>query len=209
MSSLVRLTDINISQRRQSLAELLHRTLIRLHLFPLCVLRAALFFCMETQILQQNHLAAVCLVDRFLDLLAHAVAREHHALPQQLLELRHDGLQAILLVGLAVRPAQVRHEDDGLGAMVDGVFDGRQRAHDALVVGDVLGGVEGHIEVDADEDPLVGQVDVLNRELIGEGHFGYAGSAIDCDGGADCGSGTRIKVEQILQVNCGIERPIE
>jgi hypothetical protein len=42
----------------------------------------------------------------------------------------------------------VGHEDDGLGAIVDGVLDGRDGADDALGVGDLLVGVERDVEVD-------------------------------------------------------------
>ena len=50
--------------------------------------------------------------------------------------------------------------------MLQGVLDGGQRSHDARVVGDgraVFG--ERHIEVDADEDPLVGQFNITYGEL--------------------------------------------
>lgn len=40
------------------------------------------------------------------------------------------------------------HEDDGFGAMVAGVFDGGNGADDALVICDVLVGVEWDVEVD-------------------------------------------------------------
>jgi hypothetical protein len=60
----------------------------------------------------------------------------------------------------------VRGEDDlGLAAL-EGVFDGGQRGHDARVVGDFLAVFgERHVEVDADEDALVGQIDVADGEL--------------------------------------------
>jgi hypothetical protein len=43
----------------------------------------------------------------------------------------------------------VGHEDDGLGAVIDGILDGRQSTDDTLRVGDcgVVVLVEGHIEV--------------------------------------------------------------
>jgi len=42
----------------------------------------------------------------------------------------------------------MRHEDDGFGAMLGGVFDGREGADDALVIGYMLVRVEGDVEVD-------------------------------------------------------------
>ena len=40
------------------------------------------------------------------------------------------------------------HEDDGFGAMVNSVFDGRNSTDDALIVGDLLLGVLRDVEVD-------------------------------------------------------------
>lgn len=42
----------------------------------------------------------------------------------------------------------MRHEDHGFGAVVNGILDRRDGARDALVVGDLLVGVERDIEVD-------------------------------------------------------------
>jgi alpha-acetolactate decarboxylase len=44
----------------------------------------------------------------------------------------------------------VGHQDDGFGAIVDGVLDGGDGAGDTLVVGDLGVGllVEGNVEVD-------------------------------------------------------------
>lgn len=183
------LTDVHITQRSQSLPELLHLRLIRLDLLALLVLGTALLLNMESQVLQQDNLAAASLVDSLLDLLANAVLREGDLLAQLLLELGHDGLQRVLGVALAVGTAEVGHEDDGFGAVVEGIFDGGDGADDALVVGDVLVGVEGDVEVDlgvvlvvtgldgvctgsvegiaySDQDTLVLDVDVGDGELV-------------------------------------------
>ena len=80
------------------------------------------------------------------------------------------GAQRVLGIRLALGTAQVRGQDD-LGLVLEGVDDGGQRGHDARVVGDgraVFG--ERHIEIDADKDPLVGQIDVANGEL---GHVAF------------------------------------
>jgi hypothetical protein len=53
-----------------------------------------------------------------------------------------------------------------LGLAPQSVLDGGQRGHDAGVVRDgraVLG--QRNVEIDADEQLLVGQIDVANREL--------------------------------------------
>ena len=44
------------------------------------------------------------------------------------------------------------HENDGFGAMVGGVLDGREGADDTLVVGDVLIGVQGDVEVNLESN---------------------------------------------------------
>jgi hypothetical protein len=102
----------------------------------------------KAQVLEQHNVTVVRLVDDLLDLRADAVGGKGHALAQQLLELGHDGLQRVLGVDLAVGAAQVRHEDNSLGAIVDGVLDGRDGADNALGVGDLLVGVERDVEID-------------------------------------------------------------
>jgi hypothetical protein len=41
----------------------------------------------------------------------------------------------------------VGHEDNGLGAVLDSILDGRESTGDTLGVGDVLVGVKGDVEV--------------------------------------------------------------
>jgi hypothetical protein len=70
------LTDINISQSRQALPELIHLGLIRLDLLAILILIAALLFSMEPQVLQQDDLSITRLVNRILDVFSHAVVRK-------------------------------------------------------------------------------------------------------------------------------------
>ena len=74
------------------------------------------------------------------------------------------------MVDLAVWASEVGHEDDCLGAVVDGVFDGWDGTDDALRVGDLLVGVQWNVEVDTDQDTLVLDVDVGDCELVGKRH---------------------------------------
>ncbi len=62
--------------------------------------------------------------------------------------------------GLALGTAEVRAEDD-LGLVAERVLDGGERLADARVVGDDAV-FERHVEVDADEHALVGEVEVAN-----------------------------------------------
>ena len=129
------------------------------------------FFGVVAQVFEQQHLAGLELARHFAGHFADAVGREGHVdrfadlLVEQLAQAVDDRAQRILRIRLALGAAQVRGQND-LGPMLERVFDGGQRGHDAGVVGDgraVFG--ERHVEVDADEDALVGQFDVANGEL--------------------------------------------
>lgn len=143
-----KLTDVDITQRRQSLPELSNLLWGGLGLLAVLVLGGSLLLDVESQVLQQHDAAALGLVDDGLDLGAHTVRRDCDGLAEQLLKLGHDGLQAVLGVGASVGTAQVGHEDNSLGAVVDGILDGGDGTGDTLGVGDVLVGVERDVEVD-------------------------------------------------------------
>ena len=86
-----------------------------------------------------------------------------------------DGLQAeIGLIALALRAAQVAHEDEG-GTLLQHVLDGGLGGLDAGVVGDLVLRVEGDVEVHAHDDLLSLQFHVANRFLV---HFGYLQSVV-------------------------------
>jgi hypothetical protein len=102
----------------------------------------------EAEVLEEDDLAVLGAVHGLLDLLADAVVCESHALAEELLELGNNRLEAVLLVGLAIRAAEVGHEDDGLSAVLGGILDCGKSTDNALVVGDLLVGVEGNVEVD-------------------------------------------------------------
>ncbi len=84
---------------------------------------------------------------------------------EELAQAVDDGPETHRLVALAFGAAEVRAKDD-LGFVADGVLDGRDGLADARVVED-LAAVRGErdVEVDADEDTLVGQVEVADGEL--------------------------------------------
>lgn len=103
---------------------------------------------METQVLKEDNATVLGVVDGLLDLGADTVVGEGDLLADELLELSNNGLQRVLLVDLAIGTTEVGHEDNGLGAIVDSVLDGRDGTGNALIVGDVLVGVERDVEVD-------------------------------------------------------------
>ncbi len=70
---------------------------------------------------------------------------------------------------MPVWPAEVGHEDDGLGTAVEDVLDGGDGGDDALSVGDVAFFVLWDVEVDAHEDTLVREGDVGDC-FLGELH---------------------------------------
>ena len=113
----------------------------------------------EAQVLEQHDVAAgMRLGHRRRGGLADAVAGEHDRPAQQRGQRRDQRLQAELRRDLALRPSEVRGEDDGR-ALVERVLNRRQRGPDPRVVADhaVL---DRDVEVDADEDALAGQVEV-------------------------------------------------
>jgi len=80
-----------------------------------------------------------------LNFLSNAIVKESNVLSKQLLQFTGDRCKRTFLHLLSVGTAQMRHQDDGLGAVVDSILDGGQGADDALVVGDgsvVKGDVE-------------------------------------------------------------------
>lgn len=140
-------TDVDVTEGSQALAELLDIGLVGLDLLALGILGGALLLGVEAQVLEQNNLATGGLVDGLLGLSTDTVISEGDALSEKLLEHGHDGLQAVLGVDLAIGAAEVGHEDNGLGAVVDGILDGGEGTDDTLGVGDVLLSVEGNVEV--------------------------------------------------------------
>lgn len=141
------LTDEDIAKSSQALAELLNRSLVGLGLVSITVLGATLLLDVEAQVLKEDDGTIVGLGYNLLDLGTDAIGCKSDALAEELLELGNNRLQGIFRVGRAVGAAEVGHEDDRLGAIIESVLDGRNGADDALVVGDG-GAVEGHVEVD-------------------------------------------------------------
>lgn len=104
---------------------------------------------MESQIFKQNNLAVLGSIDNLLSLLTNAVWGHLDLLAaKKLLELWYNWLQRILRVGLSIWATQVRHEDDGLGTIINGILDGWNSTGNTLVVGDVLVGIKRDVEVD-------------------------------------------------------------
>ncbi len=119
-------------------------------------------FRVEAQVLEQDDLGSAmrCGHGGFRRL-ADAVGRKDDVALQQLPQSIGDRLQAELRRRLALRPPQVRRKNDRR-ALVERVVNGRQRRGDARVVGD-RAVLDRHVEVDADEDALAAEIEVLDR----------------------------------------------
>jgi hypothetical protein len=129
----------------------------------------------EPQVLEQGDIPVLERFDRLLGSRADRVVREHDGLAQQLAEpLRHRS-EAVLRVGRALRPPEVRDDDDARTGM-DQRVDRRHRRTDAAVVGDLVV-LERHVQVAADQDALALQ---LTERLEGaERHRGSGSQSFE------------------------------
>ncbi len=130
------------------------------------------FFGVEAEVFEEEGLAGLEVVGEFFGDLADAVRGEADVfigaedVIEQFAEAHDDGAQAHGVDALALGAAEVGGEDD-LGLVADRVLDGGDGLADARVVGDEAV-LEGDVEVDTDEDALVGEIEVADGEL---GHW--------------------------------------
>lgn len=128
-----RVVDEHVAELGERRAELLDRLGVGLGLVAVLVLARALLLDVEAQVLEEEDVAVLGRGDRLLRVGADALGQERDRLArEEALELGSDGLERVLLDGGAVGAAEVRHEDDRLGALVNCVLDGRERSSDAL-----------------------------------------------------------------------------
>ncbi len=157
---LLLLTDVDITKSGKSLTELSNLLLVGLDLVALLVLGATLLLGVEAQVLKKDDLAARGLVDGLLNVFADTVLRENDVAAEQFLQLGHNRLQAVFGVLLAIGTAEVRHQDNGLGAIVDSILDRGQSTDDTLGVGyrGVVLLVKGDVEVNLQNNCVSDQV---------------------------------------------------
>ncbi len=121
-----------------------------------------LFFGMEAEVFEQERLAGFEVGGHLAGDDTDAVGGEGYVLVvaedmvEHAAKVGDEGAEAHGVDGLALGAAEMRAEND-LGFVAESVLDGGEGLADAGVVGDdaVL---EGDVEVDADEDALVGEV---------------------------------------------------
>src|SRR5258707_538172 len=74
-----------------------------------------------------------------------------------------DGTKAVLFHPLTLRPSQMRSQNHP-SAVFDCVLDGRDRGVDARVIFD-LAVFDGNVEINADEDALALEINILDGKL--------------------------------------------
>ena len=111
----------------------------------------------ESHVLQQDDLTVAGSGDGRLGGLTDGVLGEGHLGTGDLGEALGDRSQGVVGIDLPLGTPQVGG-DDHLGAGVEQGTQGGQSRLDAAVVGDVLVGVQRHIEVGADQDSLALEV---------------------------------------------------
>lgn len=164
VSSAEGVVDVDVTEFGERSTESRDGLGIGLDLLAVGLLSGALLLDVVTEVLEQNDRASSRVGAGLLDLGADAVVEESDVGVEQLLELLGNGLQRVLLNTLAVGTAEVRHQDDALGALLESVLNCGQSSGDALVVGD-LAAVEGDVEVDTDKDALALKAKVGDLDL--------------------------------------------
>ena len=124
-----------------------------------------LLFLVVAQVFEEQNLAGLQAGSCLLRLGAHAVGRPLHILLQKLRQVLHEMLRRELVLLRLRRTADVAREDQGC-AVIQEVVERRQRAHHARVVRDIHLVIERHVVVDAHEDLLALDVDILDRLFV-------------------------------------------
>ena len=125
-----------------------------------------LFLCVEAEVLQQQHFAALEISSLCLGILADDILCEDHILTQQLAQTLCHGSKGEVLLPLTLGLAEVGASDDSC-ALLQQIADGGQCCHDALVAGDFESFlVLRHIEIAAQKDLLALHVHVHDGFLV-------------------------------------------
>ena len=163
--------DVAVGIRGQPLDELLLRTLLEGLLGGILLLLGgvlrqaaglALLLGIETQVLEQQHLARLEGLGHLGGLLAHAVTGEGDLHAEVLLDGRDDLFEGVFGIGVLLRTTHVRHEDHRT-AFVEHLLDGGDGGADAGVVRHFALLVEGHVEIHADDRALAFEIVVVDR----------------------------------------------
>ena len=119
---------------------------------------------MEAGVLQQEDVTGFGSLHCSLHLRTDTVVQLCNGAFKQLREPQGNGVHPQRVNNLALGPAQVRTEDQN-SVLLQQIADGGQGCPDAGVVGHMPID-QGHVEIDAHQDPLAPYVQVANRSLV-------------------------------------------
>mmetsp|Transcript_95844 Transcript_95844/g.165206 ORF Transcript_95844/g.165206 Transcript_95844/m.165206 type:complete len:434 (+) Transcript_95844:814-2115(+) len=160
------IVHVDIAQLGKTGTEGRDRVFVCLHLGTGGIHSFALFFNVEPQVLQKNHAPCSRVRACCLGLRTHAVGQECDGHTELGLEDRGDHLQRELVVGQAIRPAQVGHQNHRLGTTLQSRLDSGQSSIDALGVGHLAGLlVLRDVEINPHQDPLASDLDIGDTSL--------------------------------------------
>ena len=152
-----------------------------------------LLFRMETDILQQGHVARLHVGDDFFRDRPNDLVAEGDRVIDELVQVIRHRPQRIFRHGLALRPAEVRHEDN-LRPFLPQQCDRGQRFADAGVVSNVdfpLALLGGHVEIDTHQDTLALDLQIADGKL-----HGIIGRATRASGRSGCCSPTHCRTSR-------------
>ena len=124
-----------------------------------------LLFLVIAQVFEEQNLTRLQVRSCLLGLRPYAIGRPLHILLQEFRKVLDEMLRRELLLLRLRRATDVAREDQRRAA-VKKIIECRQRAHHARVIRDIHLVVKRHIVIDAHENLLALDVDILNRLLV-------------------------------------------
>jgi hypothetical protein len=82
---------------------------------------------------------ALVFINPFLDFGSDTIIKENDIPFEEFFQFLSDGLERVFFRGLAIGTAEMGHQGDCFGMVIDAVLDGWQRSDNALVVCDLVG----------------------------------------------------------------------
>jgi hypothetical protein len=82
---------------------------------------------------------ALAFSNAFLDFGSDTVIKENDIAFEEFFQFLSDGLEGVLFRALAIGTAEMRHQSDCFGMVIDAVLDGWQGSNNALVICDLVG----------------------------------------------------------------------
>ncbi len=124
-----------------------------------------LLFCMEAEVLEQEDLSWLERLCLSLNLRTNTIWRHLDGPTQEFAQALCCRGQAIFLIRLSLWSAKVGHEDDSRSVLQQVLYGGK-RCADARIVRNMLFCIERHIEIDAHQRTLPGNIDITDGFLV-------------------------------------------